>query len=316
MEIIGLVHREQWGARQPRNVTPLEDREIRGTAVHYSAAAADQVADHAGCAGRVRSIQNFHMDGNGWADIAYSWLTCQHGFAFQGRGWGVRSAANGTNAGNDRYHAVCFLGADKADRDDVTPTGRKVIASVIAQGRELWPKAWEVKLHKDFKATSCPGLELSSWVRADMPIDWETGERPADMPVGEAVPIIVHSKPVAVHASAAGGYWIVTEDGGVFSFGGAAFHGSLGALKLNQPVVDMIGTKDGGGYWLCAADGGMFAFGNAKADLGSLAGIQLNSPVIDLAVSADEDGAYLLAGDGGLFGLGDAPFGGRVVYQP
>jgi hypothetical protein len=313
MELIGLVHREQWGARQPRNVTPLEDKDLRGIAVHYSAMAA--VEDHAGCDDRVRQIQNGHMDGNGWADIAYSWLTCQHGYAFQGRGWGVRTAANGTNAANDRYHAVCFLGADREGRDDVTPTGRKVIASVIAQGRDLYPKAWEVRLHKDFRATACPGLELSSWVRADMPVDWDTGERPADMPVGEAVPIIVRSKPVAVHGCATGGYWIATEDGGVFSFGGAPFHGSLGGIALNAPVVDLVGTKTGQGYWLVAADGGMFPFGDADFH-GSLAGMALNAPVIDMAVSADDDGAWLLGGDGGLFGLGDAPFGGNIVYRP
>ena len=313
MEIANLVHRETWGARQPRNVTPLTNADIRGTAVHYSAMAASD--DHAACDDRVRQIQNGHMDGNGWSDIAYSWLTCQHGYAYQGRGWGIRTAANGTNAANDRYHAVCFLGADREGRDDVTPTGRKAIASVIAQGRQLYPKGWEVRLHRDFKATACPGNELASWVRADMPIDWETGERPADMPVGEATQIVVRSMPVAVHASASGGYWVACEDGGVFNFGGAAFHGSLGGLALNAPVVDLIGTKDGGGYWLCAADGGMFAFGNAKGDLGSLAAIRLNAPVVDLAVSADEDGAWMLAEDGGVFGLGDAPFGGRIVYQ-
>jgi len=31
------------------------------------------------------------------------------------------------------------------------------------------------------------------------------------------------------------GYWLVASDGGVFSFGDAAFHGSTGALTLNRP---------------------------------------------------------------------------------
>lgn len=306
MEIHQLVHREQWGARQPRSVTPLKDRDLRGIAVHYSAMAATD--DHAGCDDRVRQIQNGHMDGNGWADIAYSWLTCQHGYCFQGRGWGVRTAANGTNAANDRYHAVCFLGTDREGRDDVTPDGRKAIASVIAQGRDLYPHAWEVRLHRDFKATACPGAELSAWVRADMPDDW-TRHDPA-----AAGPVVVRSKPVAVAACATGGYWVATEDGGVFSFG-APFHGSLGSLQLAAPIVDLIGTEDGGGYWLCGADGGMFAFGNAPF-VGSLAGVQLNAPVVDMAVSADEDGAWMLGGDGGVFGVGGAAYGGGVVYQP
>ena len=36
-----------------------------------------------------------------------------------------------------------------------------------------------------------------------------------------------------------GGYWMVATDGGVFSFGNAGFHGSLGDVSLAQPIVGM-----------------------------------------------------------------------------
>lgn len=58
-----------------------------------------------------------------------SWLVCHHGYRFTGRGLGVRSAAQGTNAGNDSFHAVCFLGADREGRADVTPEAKAAIAS-------------------------------------------------------------------------------------------------------------------------------------------------------------------------------------------
>ena len=35
------------------------------------------------------------------------------------------------------------------------------------------------------------------------------------------------------------GYWFVASDGGIFSFGDAVFHGSTGAIALNQPIVGM-----------------------------------------------------------------------------
>jgi hypothetical protein len=35
------------------------------------------------------------------------------------------------------------------------------------------------------------------------------------------------------------GYWLVASDGGIFSFGDAHFHGSTGAIHLNQPIVGM-----------------------------------------------------------------------------
>ena len=51
-------------------------------------------------------------------------------------------------------------------------------------------------------------------------------------------------------------------DGGVFSFGEAKFHGSMGGRPLNQPIVAIAATPDGGGYWLVASDGGVFSFGD------------------------------------------------------
>jgi hypothetical protein len=33
------------------------------------------------------------------------------------------------------------------------------------------------------------------------------------------------------------GYWEVASDGGIFTFGDAAFSGSLGAVALNAPIV-------------------------------------------------------------------------------
>ena len=47
-------------------------------------------------------------------------------------------------------------------------------------------------------------------------------------------------------------YWLANAGGGVFTFGGAPFYGSAGALRLNMPIVGMAATPDGGGYWLVA----------------------------------------------------------------
>ena len=33
------------------------------------------------------------------------------------------------------------------------------------------------------------------------------------------------------------GYWLVAADGGVFTFGDAAFYGSMGGVRLNQPAL-------------------------------------------------------------------------------
>ncbi len=68
-----------------------------------------------------------------------------------------------------------------------------------------------------------------------------------------------------------GGYWLVASDGGVFSYGDAQFHGSLGGMDLNAPIVGIAATPDGGGYWLVARDGGVFSYGDAHSTARSVA---------------------------------------------
>jgi uncharacterized membrane protein YgdD (TMEM256/DUF423 family) len=107
------------------------------------------------------------------------------------------------------------------------------------------------------------------------------------------------------------GYWLAATDGGVFSFGDAAFHGSLGHLVLNRPVVGMAATPSGRGYWLVASDGGVFAFGDA-AFHGSLGHLVLNRPIVAMAATPSGRGYWLAARDGGVFAFGDAGFHGSA----
>jgi len=56
---------------------------------------------------------------------------------------------------------------------------------------------------------------------------------------------------------------MVASDGGIFSFGDAAFYGSEGGTPLHAPIVGMASTPTSNGYWLVASDGGVFSFGDA-----------------------------------------------------
>ncbi len=108
-----------------------------------------------------------------------------------------------------------------------------------------------------------------------------------------------------------GGYWLAAADGGVFTFGNAAFHGSAGNIRLTKPVVGMAPTPDAGGYWLVAADGGVFTYGDA-AFHGSAGNIRLTKPVVGMAPTPDGGGYWLVASDGGVFSYGDAAFHGSM----
>jgi hypothetical protein len=121
-----------------------------------------------------------------------------------------------------------------------------------------------------------------------------TTARAADVPAG-ATPV--------------GGYWMVSSDGGIFSFGDAGFYGSTGDLRLNQPIVGIAATPSGRGYWMVATDGGIFSFGDARF-FGSTG--SLNKPIVGMAATPSGKGYWLVASDGGIFSFGDARFFGST----
>ena len=128
--------------------------------------------------------------------------------------------------------------------------------------------------------------------------------------VGPLVSPVV--SPAALAAPApTGGYWMVASDGGIFSFGDAAFLGSTGSIELNQPIVGMAATPSGNGYWMVASDGGVFSFGDA-AFFGSTGSMKLNRPIVGMAATPSGKGYWMVASDGGIFSFGDAQFFGST----
>ena len=101
----------------------------------------------------------------------------------------------------------------------------------------------------------------------------------------------------------------VGRDGGVFAFGDAAFHGSMGGVRLNQAVRSLVPDPDGDGYWLVASDGGVFAFDATFR--GSMGAVVLARPVVGMVTYGD---GYLMVGsDGGIFNFSSQPFAGSLA---
>jgi N-acetylmuramoyl-L-alanine amidase len=159
-----LVKRSDWGAARARGRERLDPAAVRGVALHYSGMNSDEQARHRNCAGRVRGMQRYHMEERGWLDIAYGHVLCRHGYVFVGRGFGVRSAANGTKAANDRYFAVCFLGDDTRARADLTPHAYAALGELLRSYDRRIKRALDVRPHSDFVRTPCPGGELRRYI--------------------------------------------------------------------------------------------------------------------------------------------------------
>jgi hypothetical protein len=68
---------------------------------------------------------------------------------------------------------------------------------------------------------------------------------------------------IVAHPSGAG-YWTFNDEGAVYAFGAAKYHGGANAPDVSKYViVGMAATHTGDGYWLVAADGGVFSYGDA-----------------------------------------------------
>ncbi len=130
-----------------------------------------------------------------------------------------------------------------------------------------------------------------------------------------ATTLVAHLAPLPLPPA---GYDIAASDGGVFAFGSAVFHGSMGGRPLNKPVVGAAADTVSKGYWLVASDGGVFSFD--APFYGSMGGRPLNSPIVGMAATPFAGGYWLVAADGGMFSFGDAPFygsmGGRPLNSP
>ena len=116
---------------------------------------------HAQCAGHLRAIQRFHKGTRGWADIAYNFVVCPHGYVFEGRGTGVKSAANGDTQSNGDWYAVCYLGGVG---DGLTDEGKAGFTFAIQLLRRAGA-GLGVNGHRDHKATTCPGPTIYAWLQ-------------------------------------------------------------------------------------------------------------------------------------------------------
>lgn len=107
------------------------------------------------------------------------------------------------------------------------------------------------------------------------------------------------------------GYWVATDDGSVFGFGGVGYFGS--ARGATSKLVALVPTGSGAGYWLATADGSVLGFGDAVSRYyGSARELGVSSEVVAMDRTASGAGYWLATADGSIFGFGDAAYLGSA----
>lgn len=109
------------------------------------------ILHHRGGCGDALSIHADHLK-RGWSGIGYHFYVRKDGSVFKGRPIGT-VGAHCTNY-NSLSIGICFEGnfENEVMTDVQIKSGRELVAYI----RQLYPKA-EVKRHRDFSATACPG---------------------------------------------------------------------------------------------------------------------------------------------------------------
>lgn len=164
-----ILTRTAWGARHPKVAPASYDQRLRvGFVLHWNGPPVHASTFCDGrCSSMVAGIQNWHMDTQGWSDIAYSFLVCDHGTVFEGRGWQWTQGANGTDEvgpddGPDRiWNTICWLGGE-GQVPSLAVLGS--IVWLIREGRALGAGR-RVIPHSDIKAKPCPGPDLANLCR-------------------------------------------------------------------------------------------------------------------------------------------------------
>jgi N-acetylmuramoyl-L-alanine amidase len=153
--------RADWNARPPKWRESIP--KSKGVFIHYNGpAVSNSVAqgDYQSVRTFLQGIQNYHMNTQGWPDIAYSWCVDAVGRIWELRGWGI-AGAHTLNHNWDSHAIFLPLGGNQA------PTPEQIASCkiVIAEHNKRYGTGF-VKGHQDApNSTSCPGPVVLPMVR-------------------------------------------------------------------------------------------------------------------------------------------------------
>lgn len=151
-----IVTREAWGARDPSRVCGSAHTPRYITVHHTVTPTVDSISP----AARVRGIQAYHIDSNGWCDVGYHFLVGQDGRVYQGRSSELRTGAHVGGANTDNV-GVSFLGTFTTDipADDMFAAGADVIRW-LSDSYDVPLQRSAVRGHREWGSTECPGGAL------------------------------------------------------------------------------------------------------------------------------------------------------------
>ena len=154
---MGIISREDWGARAPKYTYPLPVYPVKVVYIHHGASPKPDATLDAE-ASVVRSYQRYHMDTRGWSDIAYNLLVGDSGNGYEGRGYRNQGGATGNNLDRSSL-SICYIGNGSSRVSDAALDAIVFLIDLGISAGHISPNV-TVKGHRDGYSTSCPGDAL------------------------------------------------------------------------------------------------------------------------------------------------------------
>ncbi|GIG62274.1 hypothetical protein Lfu02_66460 [Longispora fulva] len=162
-----ILTRAQWGARAPKHPITVLNRKPDRIIVHHTDTpnSTDYSVAHAKALSK--SIQNHHMDTNGWDDVGQHFTTSRGGHLMEGRdkvlpSIGQHKLVQGAQVSGHNDHTI-GIENEGTYMSVLPPTAQwnalVQLCAYLCDQYKLDPRT-AIKGHRDYNSTDCPGDAL------------------------------------------------------------------------------------------------------------------------------------------------------------
>ncbi|XP_066435942.1 peptidoglycan-recognition protein SC2-like [Eleutherodactylus coqui] len=159
-----ILTKSQWGGRAPTCRTAMSTP-VPYVIIHHTEGTA--CSSQSACVSQAKSVQNYHMNSNGWCDVGYSFLVGEDGRVYEGRGW----TSVGAHAPDYNKNSIGISVMGSFTSKNPNTAALNAVKSLISCGvsKGYIKSTYTLKGHRNVTATDCPGNTfyntLKSWPR-------------------------------------------------------------------------------------------------------------------------------------------------------
>jgi hypothetical protein len=165
----GISGTSTWGARAPSSAVTVLSNKPSYIVIHHTATSNSTATTQSAAFSLARSIQNYHMDSNGWIDTGQQFTVSRGGYAMEGR----HRSLERLNLGSGMVRGA-HVGAGNVNSESIgieneglyttatPPTAlyNKLVDLCAYICDKYGLPANQIFGHRDFMATACPGNVL------------------------------------------------------------------------------------------------------------------------------------------------------------